>query len=324
MTGRFLVRRVLSLLITLFIIITVIFFLFRVLPGDAADYLVDPLSSEELKTTVRKQLGLDRPILVQYGLYLLNLVKGDLGNSFVYGRPVSTLVVTALLNSLPLVVITWFIAYFVGGFIGVLFAWKRGSIFEKVGSLLVLIIRGAPPFWIGLMLVYLFALYLGWFPESGMHAGIRGEGDILALWFSSEFPRYLILPVMTASIYSLALPLLLMRGSMLDVLHEDYLDLARAKGLKEWVVIFRHGARNALLPMVAQSGTYLGWAVGGLVTIEVVFAWPGMGRLIAYALLSRDFPLAQGAFVGIALLVMLLYLVVDFLIPLLDPRAELE
>lgn len=325
MTARYLVRRVGSLGLTLLIIITIIFFMFRVIPGDVVDFMVDPLASEELKATIRQQLGLDRPLVVQYGIYLRDLITGNLGMSYYFNRPVTELVSRALVQSIPLAFLTFFFSYLLGGLLGVFFAWKRGSRFEQVGSLLALVVKGAPPFWVGLMLIYAFALYLGWLPEGGMSTEIQaGDERFWEVWFSTDFLRHLVLPVLTGTFSSLALPILLMRGSMMDALHEEYMDLARAKGLKEWVVIFRHGVRNALLPMVAQSGTYLAWAIGGLVTVEVVFAWPGLGRQIVQALLTRDYPLAQGAFVYITLFVMALYLIVDFLIMLIDPRADLH
>lgn len=325
MTTRYLTRRVTSLAATMLVIITVIFFMFRVMPGDVVDYMVDPLASAELKDLVRQQMGLDRPLLVQYGYYMRDVLTGNLGNSFYYNRPVSELVVAAMANTLPLAVLIFVLSYTVGGLLGVLFAWKRGTRFEQVGSLVALLVRGAPPFWVGMMLIYLFALYLGWFPEGGMLTEIQtGDESIIRTWFSTDFLHHLILPAVTGTLFSLALPILLMRGSMLDAMHEEYIELARAKGLKESTVIFRHAARNAMLPMIAQSGTYLGWAVGGLVTVEVVFAWPGLGRQIVQALLTRDYPLAQGAFIFITVFVMSLYLLVDFLIVLTDPRTELS
>lgn len=319
---QFLFRRFVSLLVVLWLIITIVFIMFRMVPGDVTDLIVDPLASPELKERLRAELGLDEPLTVQYVLYLGDLLQGNLGQSFYYQQPVSELVRKAIVRSIPLVFWTFVFAYGLGGLTGIILGWKRGTRLERVVSSMILLIRGAPPFWLGLLFISLFANVLGWLPEGGL-GGEIAQRSAFDLWFSMEFARHLILPALTGGLAALALPTLLMRATMLDVLHEDFVDLARAKGLKEHLVIFLHAAQNALLPMVAQSGTFIGWAVGGLVAIEVVFAWPGLGRLIVQALLSRDYPLAQGAFIAIALIVVSLYLIVDLIIAWLDPRTDI-
>lgn len=319
----YLVRRLGSILITLLIAVTIVFALFRLLPGDPASALLGPLASQEARDNLSESLGLDKPVIEQYGIYLGDLVQGDLGTSFSQRLPVTEVVVPAFVNSLILVLATFIVAYGIGGLLGVFLAWYRGTRFEAVGSFVALALRGAPSFWVAILLVSFFSLNLGWLPAAGM-TSIENTGAVsLDTYLSWDFVQHLILPVAAASIYALGLPLLLMRNTMLDVIGTPYVELARAKGLSQGSVMFRHAARNAMLPAVTASAQFIAWAMGGLVVIENVFSWPGLGSTIVDALEVRDYQLAQGALLSIAVLVVFLTLVADLISAYLDPRVKL-
>lgn len=320
----YLARRLFSILVTLWIALTIVFVLFRLLPGDPASALLGPLSSQEARDNLTESLGLDKPMLEQYGIYLGNLVQLDLGTSFSQRLPVMDVVWPAFVNSLILVLATFIVAYGLGALLGVVLAWYRGTRFEAIGSFAALALRGAPTFWIAILLVSLFALNLKWLPAAGM-TSIQNTGEVsLSTYLSWDFVKHLILPVAAASIYALGLPLLLVRNSMLDVIGTPYVELARAKGLSQKSVMFKHAARNAMLPAVTASAQFIAWAMGGLVVVENVFSWPGLGTTIVDALEVRDYQLAQGALASIAALVVSLMLIADLVTAYLDPRVKLS
>jgi ABC-type dipeptide/oligopeptide/nickel transport system permease component len=314
-------RRSLYVLLNLWIIVTLVFFMFRALPGNPADVLISPFAPPELRLRQIELLGLDRPLPVQYLSFLGDVIRGQFGVSFYRNVPVTDVIGPAFINTMVLVMATFLVSYFIGAGGGALLAWTRGSLGEKIVNAIALVMRGAPTFWVGMLLIMIFSVRLGWFPSGGMRGGDFGQSGF-GLYFSVEFLRYLALPVLAASTYALGLPLLLMRNTMLDVVDADYIDLARAKGLSKPVILYKHALRNALMPMIAESSQFIGWAVGGLVVIEFVFSWPGLGREIVNAVSARDYPLAQGAFLLIAVLVMLLYFFSDLIATYLDPRTR--
>jgi peptide/nickel transport system permease protein len=317
------IRRLGSLLLTLWIAVTIVFLLFRLVPGDPASVLAGPLATEEAKAALTRDLGLDRSLISQYGTYLADLVRGDLGMSYAQRRPVLDLILPAFLNTFILVILTFLLAYGIGALLGVYLAWYRGTKREATATFLALILRGAPSFWIAILGITVFSVKLGRLPAAGMTDVESLGAETLGTYLSWEFVKHLILPVASATIFAVGLPLLLVRNTMLEVIGSQYMELAEAKGLPQRRVMFRHGARNAMLPAVNASAQFIAWAMGGMVVIENVFSWPGLGREIVGALEARDYMLAQGALLLIAVLVVTLNLLADLISAYLDPRIDL-
>ncbi len=322
MNALYFLKRFLYSLLTIWAIITLTFLLFRALPGDPAGMMIDPLVTDPArKQAIIARLGLDRPLWVQYVDYFRLLLQGDLGNSFQSRQPVTTLLGGAFLHSFVLAVVIFVLAYGIGSVAGAVLAWNRGSWIDRTGVNTALLLRGAPPFFVGILMIMLFAIKLRWFPSSGIRSEF-GNASPWAIYTSWDFVRHLVLPAITGAIYTGSSPVLIMRSAMLDTTQAEFLDLARAKGLSNRVVLFRHAFRNAVLPLIAEGSQFFAYAVGGLVTIEVVYSWPGLGRTIVNALLFRDYPLAQGAFIYLGLLVVVSFLLSDLLAAWLDPRAR--
>lgn len=317
-------KKILSLCLTLWFAVTIVFVLFRMVPGDPTASLLGPLATADAKARLTADLGLDKSLLEQYWIYLSGLVQGDLGVSFSKRAAVSDIVFPAFANTLILVLITFALAYLSGAIFGVLLAWYRGTKTEAGASLLVLVLRGAPSFWLAILGINLFAVTLGWLPAAGMSDVSNAGGSLLSTWLSLDFLKHLILPVSVATVFALGLPLLLVRNTMLEVIGTTYMDLAEAKGIPKWKVMFRHGGRNALLPAVVAGAQFIAWAIGGMVVIENVFSWPGLGREIVDALEARDYQLAQGGLLLIAIMVVLLNLAADLIAAYLDPRVKLD
>lgn len=321
MSTGYIFRRLLYMVLNLLLVISVAFFLFRLMPGDPVAAQVGELGDIAVKERLTESLGLNDPIIVQYGKYIGNLVQGDFGTSLSKQTPVSNIIFKGFINTGLLALVTFLVSYTFGSVIGSLLAWKRGRSVERFGLSLALFFRGVPTFWAGMILVYVFAIKLNWLPASGMRTGNFGETS-WSFYLSMEFLKHLILPVLAGTITLFGLPLLLMRNMMVDALESGYIDLARAKGLSEFRVIFAHAFRNALLPLIAASTTIIGWLLGGLVAVEVVFSWPGLGREIVAAVSARDYTVAQGSLVLVGTLVVLMYFFGDLLSTYVDPRAK--
>jgi peptide/nickel transport system permease protein len=321
MSVAYLLRRLLYALITIWAVVTLTFILFRLLPADPTAMMIDPLTDPARREILRERFGLDEPLIVQYVDYWRGLLSGDLGTSYQSRLPVTAMVNPAFMNSFVLSMAIFAIAYTTGSFFGALAAWYRGSKLERWVVNTGLVFRGAPPYFVGILLIMVFAIRLGWLPSGGMRSDFRAVGFV-DKYLNWDFLVHLILPAITGALYSMTTPLLITRNAMLDVSGSEYIELARAKGLSERKVLFKHGYRNAMLPLLAEGSQFFAFAIGGLVTIEVVFSWPGLGRLIVDALLFRDFPVAQGAFMYIGLLVVVSYLISDVLAAWLDPRAR--
>jgi peptide/nickel transport system permease protein len=318
----YLLRRLAQTLIVLWVIVTILFLIFRLAPGNPLVAYIDPTFTPEQQDALRRAFGLDQPLYVQYLVYLGNLLRGEFGRSFAYRAPVLQLLREVFPNTLWLTGVSLVVAYLFGVLDGVFLAWKRGTKIETLGLIAVLMTRAAPQFWVGMIVLTLFSFGLGWFPSPGAAGpGViyRNEWEKIV---SADFWRHLALPALTLAIYLQGLPALLMRSNMLDVMEEDFVTLARMKGLSEWHVMLRHAARNALLPVVTAMTLGVGYAVGGNVLIETVFSWPGIGRLLVRAVAASDYPLAQGAFFLMALVMVVMNLVADLLYGLLDPRVS--
>ncbi len=321
---RFITTRLLHSLFVLWAVVTLMFLMFRLMPGDPMAAYISEALSDESKQSIRAQFGLDRSLPEQYLLYLVNLCRGELGTSFFIKEPVWDIVMAALPNTLILTMSALILAYAFGIVAGAYLAWKRGTVTEGVVIPLVLATRAAPEFWVGMIVLALFAFNLGWFPSGGAAspgAMYASEWDRI---LSADFWHHLALPVLTLTLYLQGLPLLLMRSTMLEVLHEEYVTMARMKGLTNRRIVLNHAARNALLPVATAFALSMGQLVGGNVVIEIVFSWPGLGRILVQAVSSNDYPLAQGAFLLVAVALIAMNFLADLLYALLDPRVSHE
>lgn len=310
------------MLVVLWAIATILFLIFRLMPGNPLTAYIEPTFTLEQQQELLQRFGLDRPLHEQYLIFLGNLLKGDLGVSFTYRQPVTEVIVSVLPNTIVLTLVSLLAAYIVGTVVGVLMAWFRGHLFEKIAIPVVLTTRAAPEFWLGMILLALFAFGLGWFPAGGANsAGMRFDSE-WQRFFSADFLRHLALPALTLGIYLQGMPAMLMRSSMIEVMKEDFVRVARSKGLSELTVIFKHVTRNALLPVVTAFAMGIGYSLGGNVVVETVFSWPGLGRLLVRAVSASDYPLAQGAFFLIAVVMVVMNFIADLLYGWLDPRVN--
>lgn len=283
--------------------VSAIAFAVTVMTGDPAALLLPPDASLEQVQALRADLGLDQPVYVQYFRFLANALHGDFGVSIRQHQPVLRLILDRLPLTAQLAAVAFLLSVLVAVPVGVLAAVRRGTLGDTVATGGVLLGQSIPNFWLGMMIILLFGARLGWLPTGG-------HGSIL----------HLIGPTLTLAAFPTARNVRLVRSSMLEVLGEDYVRTARAKGLSERVVIYRHALRNALLPVVTVIGLQFGFFLSGAVVTETVFAWPGLGRLMVQAISGRDYPLILGGVVMMSVVFILLNLVVDLLYSVIDPR----
>jgi len=321
---RYLLRRILQLALTMWLVATIVFLMFRLIPGDPTSTLVDPTFPASLRAEILHRFGLDRPLHEQYLTYLARAVRGDFGWSFYYNSPVVEIVGDMIINTLLLALATFFLTYLFGILGGVVLAWKHGTPVDSVGSLVPLVFRAAPVFWTGMLFLMVFSYRLDWFP----HAGIRTAGyaatNLFQKYVSLDFLWHLLLPAVVSTLYYMGLPMLLVRNAMLENFGEEYVEFARARGMSEARVMFRHVLRNALLPVVTSAAVFLGLALGGQIVVEYTFSWPGLGREIVMATQRRDYPVAQAMFLLLAVGVGLMNLLADMVYGYLDPRVRLQ
>lgn len=302
----YLIRRTGHAILVLFGVATIVFILVR-LSGDPTQLLLAPNAKPEAIEALRAKLGLDQPLLVQYLNFLGSIIHGDLGNSLYFRVPALDLIAGRLPATMYLASVALVFALIVAVPAGVIAAVKRGSFVEGVVQLVVLVGQSTPAFWVGIVLILVFAVGLGWFPTGGMDS------------FSS-----VVLPAITLGFYLMAMVARLLRSSMLGVLNEDYVRTARAKGVSRGQVITKHAMRNALLPTVTVIGLEIGSLFGGAVLVENVFAWPGVGSLMVDAIHHRDYPLVQCIVLVLAAIFVLINLLVDLSYTILDPRIRLD
>lgn len=319
----YLLRRIGVALITVFLAATLNFALPRIAGGNPAQYLASTqaLGSPRVAAALERQFGLSHGSLwVQYVAYLRQLAHGNLGISYsFYPESVTTVLLQALPYTIGLVLTATVISYLVGWVIGIIGAWRRGSLFDQASISVSFFLHGVPYFWTGIMLLFIFSFVLGWFPDGhafSSFTGNRRPGTIVADAIYHGF-----LPVMSLVITSVAGHLLIMRNNMLTVLREDYVTLARAKGLPITKLVFKYVARTAMLPSFTGLMLALGTVVGGAILTEEVFSYPGVGFVTYNAILNHDYPLIQGAFLIIAVTVVGMNFLADLLYPLLDPRV---
>lgn len=320
---RYIARRFALMVISLFTVITVLFFLFRQVPGGPMSAFTNPRMSQAAQQAIIEQYGLNDPLWQQYLRYMVNVVQLDFGQSFYYGSSVSSLIIDRFLNTMSLMLTAFIISYTIGTYFGAHLGWIRGAKKERAGMLIVLFVRSMPVFWTGMVILYVFAFQLDLFPIGGMRGTTASYETLGGKFLSTDFLYHLVLPVFTLCTYYTGLPLLLMRNNILEVLSESYIDTARAKGITSRRVLFVHAARNAILPVVTAFAIAIGFAVGGQVLIEQVYSWPGLGREMVQASLRSDYPVAQGAFTLLSAIVITMNFVADLAYTYLDPRVKL-
>ncbi len=320
----FIASRLGQTLLVLWVVATLLFLIFRLMPGNPLVAYIDPNFTQEMQQALLRQFGLDKPLYVQYFVYLGNLARGEFGRSFFTREPVSKAIWDVLPNTIMLTLSALVLAYLVGIVQGALLAARRGTRVEALGIPMVLATRAAPEFWVGMLALALFSFHFNWFPSSGATSPGSVYPSMWAKFFSLDFLRHLTLPALTLALYLQGLPTLLMRNTMLEVMDEDFVTFCRMRGLPERTIILRHAARNALLPVVTAFALGVGYSIGGDVIIETVFSWPGLGRLLVRAVSAKDYPVAQGAFVILAAIMVFMNLAADLLYGLLDPRVSHE
>lgn len=316
---KYVLRRVLEGVPILLCILILNFLLIHAAPGDPATYLAGQLqATEEFQEQLRQEFGLDRPLYEQLFVYLGKVLRGDLGYSYRYRQEVTELVLSRLGNTLLLMGSGFVIATIAGILLGAIASQRAYSYGDHLATFLALAGYSMPVFWLGQLLLITLSLWLGWFPAQGMASlRLRATGVDAVL----DRLHHLVLPATTYAIYHLTLVFRLTRGKMQEVLKEDYIITARAKGLDERTVVYKHGLRNALLPVVTVLGINFGFMLAGSVLVETVFAWPGMGRLMYEAILSRDYPVLMGVFTVVSIMVIVANVITDVVYSFIDPRV---
>ncbi len=301
-------RRLILVIPILLGVTLLVFIILRSIPGDPAQVIAGFDSSEEILKRIRTDLGLDQPLPAQYLIFVKNIfLHGDLGYSFRTRRPVSEEIKGRFLNTAILAVAALTLAVFTGLFCGILSAIKHNSSIDRLFTVSSLITLSIPTFWSGLLFILLFSVDLGWLPAGGM-AGLKS----------------LFLPAITLGLPASAVITRIARTSLLEVLHENYIRTARAKGLSRIRIIVKHALKNSLVPTITVVGLQLGHLLGGAVIVETVFSWPGMGQLVVTGILGRDYPMVQGAIIVMASTFIFINLFVDILYTYLDPRIQYE
>ena len=314
---RYLARRLLLLVPVLMGVSIVVFMVLHLSPGDPAEIMLGSAATKEDLARLRFEMGLTEPLHVQYVRWMGHVLRGDLGRSLWMKRPVLGEVLHRFKATLVLAGSALVLSTLGGMALGVLSATRPESILDRASTVASLFGASMPVFWLGIVLMVVFSLWLGWLPASGMWAPYGG-GDL------RDLATHLVLPAVTLAAASMTIIARLTRSTMLEVLGQDYIRTARAKGLVEGRVVVRHGLKNALIPIVTVVGVQAGYLLGGAVLTETVFAWPGVGTLMVQGILARDFPLVQGCVLVIALGFVLVNLAVDLLYGYLDPRIRYD
>jgi len=320
---EFIVRRCIYTLLTLFAVATILFFIFRMLPGDPTAQVISPALDPAVQARLQKAYGLDKPMAVQYGLYLKNLVTLNWGRSFTTAEPVFAMLIYRFWNTIFLMAAGLSFTLIFGIGMGMVMAWRRNSPLDVGSTLAALVLQSAPPFVTGILLLMTLSYRLDLFPTGGMLASGTPLMSGIRLIASADFWHHLVLPALTVAFYYLATPMLIMRDSMLEILGSDFIELAKAKGLSPRIIMIRHAARNALLPVLTVTSVMIGFAIGGQVIVEQVFSWPGMGQLMVQSASSQDYPVAQATFMLLAVVVIFMNLLTDISYGWLDPRIRL-
>lgn len=307
-------KRLGGMAVVLALVVTVVFVIVRVTPGDPAAVMLGADATPADIAELRARLGLDAPLLQQYGQFVLDVLRGDLGQSIFLGQPVTTALAARAEPTFFLTLFSILIAVAIALPVGILSAVKRGTLFDQVVVGVTMIAASVPSFWLGLILIQSFAVGLGWFPASGY-----GGPDTPFL----ERLHHLVLPAFALGIVNSALITRFTRAAMLDVLGDDYVRTARAKGAGPARVVLKHALKNALIPIITVIGLSIALLVAGAVVTETVFGLPGVGNLVVQAVLRRDYPVIQGALLVVAAIYVLINFAVDMLYLLVDPRVRM-
>jgi ABC-type dipeptide/oligopeptide/nickel transport system permease component len=312
----YIVRRILALIPVLFGITFLVFLILHLAPGDPALMILGPKATATSLADLRHELGLDQPFMVQYFRWIGRVLQGDWGRSIQMKREVLPLLLQRFQATAFLTLLATFIAVVLGILVGITSATRQYSWWDRISMIGVLVGFSIPVFWLGIVLQILFAVVLGWLPVSGMQSpGETGFWDLL---------KHSILPAITLATGATVIIARMTRSSMLEVLSQDYIRTARAKGLIERVVIYRHALRNALISVITVVGLQVGYLLGGDVLVEIVFSWPGIGLLMMNGITARDFPIVQGAVLLVATSYVVVNLVVDVLYAYVDPRIHYQ
>ena len=309
---QYIVKRLLLAIPILVAVVTLVFFVVRMAPGDPAQVILGDSASQESLTALRTELGLDRPILVQYGEFLFSIIKGDLGNSIIRKQSINSMIAEVLPYTIELTLAGVLVGVILGLPLGVFSAVFRNSAADYGVRIMSLLGLSFPAFYSGILLLLAFAVYLGWFPViSDPDMGNMGERLYM-----------LVLPAMNLGLIMMAYVVRSARSSLLETLGEDYIRTAKAKGLPGFIILYKHALKNALIPVITIVGLYLGVLVGNSVLTEIVFNRPGLGKLILSALDERDYSLLQGLMVIYAFIIVLVNLITDLTYGLVDPRIR--
>lgn len=320
---KYIGRRLIQIAIIFFVIITVLFLLFRLAPGDPVSRMVDPDMTIEDAEHLISQLGLDKPLGMQYLHYLKNFFTGNFGESFHYGQPVIEIIWARLPNTILLFTTAIILSALVGVFLGKIASWHKGETTDTLLTIGALVTHTVFLPWLGLILIWVFAYKMDWFPITGiLSEEVWLDPDAGMFTKLLDVLHHMILPLTTLFLVHFGSYLLIMRSSMLETLKEDYILTARAKGLPEKVIRNHHAAPNAALPVVTSVGLSLAFSINGGALTETIFTWPGIGRELVMSVSQNDYPLAQACFLLIAIVVLISNLVVDTLYAYLDPRIR--
>jgi len=327
------IKRLLMLVPVLFGVSLFVFLVLHLFTADPAAMMLGQHATSDQIEALRNQLGLNDPLYVQFWRFLTDILHGDFGRSLMTRAAVTDEILTRFPATIELALCAMIIASLVGITVGVISAVKQYSIFDYLSMIGALLGVSMPIFWLGLILIVLFSVILGWLPVSG-RADIGMEPDVITNFYIVDSLitgnwdalvsslRHLVLPALALASYSTAIIARMTRSTMLEVVRQDYIRTARAKGLSERVVVYRHALRNALIPVVTVIGLQMGSLLGGAVLTETVFSWPGIGSLLVNAILAGDYPLVQGSVIFIATVYVLVNLAVDMLYAFLDPRIH--
>lgn len=308
-------KRFVQSIITLFLVVTFTFILTRMIPGDPALTMLGPQADVASIEKLRVELGLDKSIGEQYLMYMKDILHGNFGRSYLHNKDVMQIIIERIPNTLVLTLTSMVIALVIGSLAGMVSAIKQYSAIDYIATVLALVGVSVPIFWMGLMLVRLFSVNLGWLPATGMGSMENGLWDVL---------KHMILPCFCLSTVPMATFTRITRSSMLEVINSDYIRSLRVRGLKEKVVIWKHALKNALPPIVTVLGLQLASAFTGAILTESIFSWPGMGTMIVTAINNRDYVLIQGFVLFVAIVYVVINLLVDIVYTLINPRVTLD
>ncbi|EXG85332.1 MAG: ABC transporter permease [Lacrimispora sphenoides] len=307
---KYIIKRLLMLIPVIIGVTFIVFFILNLSPGDPAAIILGDQASAEALAMKREELGLNDPLLIRYGRYLVRMLHGDLGTSYKNSLSVWDQVISRFPNTAMLAVAAILVALAIGIPVGIISAKNQYSALDNISMVTALIGVSMPSFWMGLLLVIVFALKLGWLPSQGMGQGL------------APLLKSLVLPAVTLGTSAAATITRMTRSSMLEVIRQDYIDTARAKGVSEKIITYRHMLKNAMIPIITAVGLQFGTLLGGAMLTETVFSWPGLGRLMVEAIKSKDIPLVLGSVIFLAVMFTVVNLAVDIVYAFVDPRIK--